>query len=134
MKDWIIDATVIVTAAVGIFFALSMAFTSPARSAEPVYAFVQSACLTLDSALAVIEGKDADEKNEMFATGGCIFSPVGVSITIVAILGEVVWAGDGLDDLMYLVEIEDGSGFRFFSWLITADWPTLKAQLAGNKI
>ncbi len=112
---------------------LVLELASPARGAEPVLAIVQSACPTLGGALGVIEAAGGG-KNKAFGDGHCIFSSVGVSVTIVAIRGEVVWAGDGLDDLMYLVEIEDGSGFRFFSWLIAAQWPDLKAQLAGDRI
>ena len=114
--------------------AILLALTIPTRvtvAADPVSANLQAACLTLDAALAVIEGKDIDEKNEAF-NGGCFMSPAPVRVNIVAIRGEVVWAGDGLDDLMYLVEIEVGAGNTLYSWLIAAEWPTLKDQLRGN--
>ena len=126
IKEWMVGAVI---ALLTVFF-----IVATARGATvPVIAVVQAACPTFDAALAVVEGKDADEKNQAFSAGGCRMSRIPITITIVAILGEVVWAGDGLDDLMYMVEIEAGVG-TVYSWLIAAEWPTLKAQLRGDKI
>ncbi len=130
MKNWMIDGA-IAAGSIALFVAF---LVWPALSAEPVRALVQSVCPTVDTALAVIEGGDAYEKNLAFTVGECFFSPVVVSVSVVAIRGAVIWAGDGLDDLMYLIEIEAGPGNFLYTWLIASEWPDLKAQLRGDAI
>ena len=137
MKNWTLD--LIVGLALVVALVSTVLLVSPARgytefvAAEPVLVTGQAACHTLNAAIAVIEA--GEDKVKVFEEQGCVIARgYGVHVTVSAIVGTVVWAGDGLDDLMYIVEVVDGRGMTFYGWLIVTEWPSLPVRLRGDAI
>ena len=101
---------------------------------------IGTACPTLDGAIAVVEAQTFEEQNVQFDEYGCVSSadPRGVGVAIHAIVGEVVWGADGLDDMMFIIHAYDRRGSEFYSWLIKAEvvetYPNILRALRNDPI
>ena len=101
---------------------------------------VNTACPTLDGAIAVVEAQTEDARWTEWEVYGCASTanPRGMEVAIHAIVGEVVWGADGLDDMMFIIHAYDRRGSEFYSWLIKADvvelYPDILRALRNDPI
>lgn len=81
---------------------------------------VYAMCPTLQGALAVIEAPSSEIGAMVWNLYGCARAGqnYGVRVAIHAIIEELVWAGDGLDDMMLLMEVYDRFGGRLYTWVV----------------
>lgn len=90
-------------------------------------------CHTMEAAVALVEAGPGRGRltAELLRNGICFDMGDWFLVTPHQIVGEVVWAGDGQDDMMYIVETADQFGSLAFGWVLVGMYPALK-KLMGS--
>lgn len=114
---------ILVGAAIAAFAAvvLSLMFAQPAKAQhdnlrnEAMLAY--ATCPTLEGALAIIEAP-VPVSVLLWGVHECVMANDGVWVVAHKIAAERVWVGDGLGDLMLVMEVYDITGLQAWAWAV----------------
>ncbi len=139
LATWVILAL----AAVGIYALLALAFPLLARANHELpdarTVELRFICYTVEVATEIITMVDAKERATFImaalSTGLCSDMGAWWPVLVHEVAGTEVWAGDGLDDEMVILNVFDRSGNSAYGWLIKKAYPWLDdLSLPGQSI
>lgn len=89
-------------------------------------------CTDLDASIALVQAGLRREKMRRAAENAGICVDRKMPVVYHQVVEEVIWLGDGLDDMMVIVEGVTPDGSSRFAWIMKSYWVRFYGSLPGD--